>query len=319
MRKPYHLHLLCFSALLAGLATAAAQPYSLEAIEVEPTASDLDIEASPTFYRHTTDFLKQDVATMRTQMAIQPAEKAEQPFRRVLERMRHGEEVGTGLIFEHCERPEGMLEALQLRRQREAAPVVQRQAGPAAAMEPEKPYISVSLSATVYDNRFTRLRLWHEGEEHIFWSNVDFNLLRGVTQIETDNAHFGIYMGIGDESVRRTIRYRRAMLAEGFSVGELPEIPWVPMGRFFNTEAPRFLAVDADNRPLRRQAHPAVRRFVRLLHNYYEENEVELQEEWIRRTAIRRAMREYREQNPPEPRDTVVRFFPVQGGVHSEQ
>ena len=89
------------------------------------------------------------------------------------------------------------------------------------------------LSATVYDRQVTLLRWFGEGGEIRAFSNIDFNFLAGLGQIETDDTVYAIFMGLGNET--------REAVAERNRAGVEP-IP--PLSQFSPVRAEYFVVVD---------------------------------------------------------------------------
>ena len=67
------------------------------------------------------------------------------------------------------------------------------------------PEVMLSLSGTVYDHKATLLR-WRNGDEEFqAWSNIDFNVMRGMSSVEVGSTTYVIFMMIGDESTTPSI------------------------------------------------------------------------------------------------------------------
>ena len=56
-----------------------------------------------------------------------------------------------------------------------------------------KPSVNISLSATVYDDEVTEIRLWHEGEQYRALSNVAFTHLQFIGNFEDETAYWSFF------------------------------------------------------------------------------------------------------------------------------
>lgn len=304
MRTAYHR-----LALGLGLAIFAnAAPAQVRELATEPllTESDRDFQANPTAYRHTSAALGPEIQSARLAAYVERAERPAPPQRRVFWEVRRETAFGSAMVFQRCEQP------TDFRLTRIAQTVPQRATPTASFSSDESPldFKAVSFSATVYDGRFTRLSIVHDGAVYRFWSNVDFNLLRAIGSLETADVHYSIAMSVWNESLRAHVQQREAMLAAGFAQAETPRLAWVPEARFFRSAAPLYRQVDEDNRPAT-DAPPAVLAFLNALHAHYSANADQLREDYVRQEAVRQAVADFRAANPREPANAIVRFFPL--------
>lgn len=93
---------------------------------------------------------------------------------------------------------------------------------------PQKEHRTLMLSATVYDLEFTRLQWDHQGQHYVTWSHIDFNYLRGLTEIETEDASYLFFLCIGNESSKK-IRERTQLAQEqGLPINRANLIPTLP-------------------------------------------------------------------------------------------
>ncbi len=152
-----------------------------------------------------------------------------------------------------------------------------------------KRHVVVPLSATIYEGGITRIRWRHGGQEYTAYSNIDFNHLRGARGFESPDGdvYYTLNMGIGD-AVR-----------EGLS-DDRPRLPEFDAGRAeYVVDVRDVAALDDD-----------VLAPLDALHDWFEEHEPRLKVETQRREAINAAWERYRQANPPEETDTVVKFWP---------
>ena len=164
------------------------------------------------------------------------------------------------------------------------------------------------LSATVFDRQLTQLRWFAGGREYRAWSNIDFNYIAGMGEIETADTVYLLMMGLGNEtreSVAEWNRFapeweriaREQNLADGWETKLVPALAQFPVGRStycLSAEAPAdesLAALDA-------------------LHRYFDAHHLQLIADYDRRTAANLARAEWLKANPPVPQNTVIRFWP---------
>ena len=151
------------------------------------------------------------------------------------------------------------------------------------------------LSATVYDRAVTQLRWFGEAGECRAFSNIDFNFLSGLGEIETEDTVYSILMGLENES--------RAV-PTGQDRGGTAQIPL--LSQFSPARAEYFVVGD--------KAKPATAEALAgmdALHRYYDAHRVKLTEDYRKREAAR-VEREVRlKAHPPVPQDTVINFWPA--------
>lgn len=177
----------------------------------------------------------------------------------------------------------------------------------------EKEHRTIMLSATVYDRQFTELRWNHGGEQFLAYSSIDFNLMRGVADFETEDAFYVFFLGIGNED-SETIEERNRLAKEqgweGYVERQIPQIPAFTPGR-------AEYAIIADDPDIIKRDD--VFDPIDALHAYFEQNERRLRIEYQRTEALNEARKRYEAANPEEPKDTVINFWPVRGSVYQQQ
>jgi hypothetical protein len=161
----------------------------------------------------------------------------------------------------------------------------------AAAKRPK--YIVQMFSSTVYDGKYTRVLWSHKGERYSAWSKLDWNDFAGMNHFlsgpEPATRHSLIF-GIGNVS---TTQPRRP----GSVLANLPkDFPG------FTEGGPDFIITkgDADNLD-------ATEGF-RLLHELHAREKDALLAARANREQMQRDQKAWMEANPPQPRDTTIRF-----------
>ncbi|MFD2257699.1 hypothetical protein ACFSSA_13530 [Luteolibacter algae] len=176
-----------------------------------------------------------------------------------------------------------------------------------------KEYKFISLSATVYDRKFTELRWRHGDERFLAYSNVDFNFMGGFGSFETDDTNYSFFMGIGNEStdaLAERNRFAKERNLEGYVERQIPQMPE------FTPGSVEYAVVSDDPSIVERDE---VFGQISALHAYYQANEKRLKTEYQRREALNAARKRYEAANPEKPKDTIINFWPIRGSIHQEQ
>jgi len=245
------------------------------------------------------------VEDFKDRIQIQTAFRDDRVQKRIITEHQVVQGAGEKLIFQRVPRPtaNAFAEPRQSgqRREKSVLPGFERVESP--------DIVSVRLSATVYDRTVTELRFTVDGRHHTVWSNLDFNLLSGLTDIEHSGKIYQFLIGFGNESTVST-RERESKLK---SLGiEVRSPKWIPQLSDFPNAGVSYTS-KAENDP-----DPATLIALTLLHQYYEENSAALERAYIRREAINRAREEYFKSREPENIDTIIRYWPVRGSAYSE-
>ncbi|MEI8108790.1 MAG: hypothetical protein WCI46_13335, partial [Verrucomicrobiota bacterium] len=178
----------------------------------------------------------------------------------------------------------------------------------AAEARANKKSEALMLSATIYDRQVTELR-WRSGNrDYHVWSNINFNYLAGLGEIETEDCVYFLIMGLGNEareSVAEWNRFapewERLAAAEGlagqWATKAVPDLAKFPAGRstyLLSGDPPAddsLTALDA-------------------LHRYFDANRLRLIADSAEREANRIAREQWTKEHPPTPQDTVINFWP---------
>ena len=153
------------------------------------------------------------------------------------------------------------------------------------------PLVILSLSGTVYDHKATLLRWRHGDEEYEAWSNVDFNLMRGVFSVQAGDTTYHIFMMLGDESTapRRT---RSGIVI----TPKVPQIPPLP-------EEPGFVVVKGNPQ------NEDVILGIRQLHELYINNREQLAAAYENRLRYQEAAQAWEKAHPPQPENVTIRWW----------
>ncbi len=164
-----------------------------------------------------------------------------------------------------------------------------------------------NYSATVYDRAVTCLRWQYDGQTYVAWSNVDFNYLRGVTQLEHGDTLYHIFMGIGNERTPERAFRESTMAMSRATRSPVPLLPAFTPGR---AEYVLFLDEGSGN------PDPQAFTAMDALHAYYEQNARRLQTEHQRAEALKAARKRYDEAHPKPKKDAVIHFWPEKNSAY---
>jgi len=167
------------------------------------------------------------------------------------------------------------------------------------------------LSATVYDHRVTELRWFENQREYRAFSNADFNLLAGRSEIETDDTIYWLIMAVGNLTAEEVATFNQRIAAEG-----LPPAPrQIPLPANFSATRAEYVLAEGSALPL-----PAAETLAGLdaLHVFYDANRPALVEEQTRREAESAARVEAERIKATTPKRTVIQFWPKKSRVYGD-
>lgn len=172
-------------------------------------------------------------------------------------------------------------------------------------------HVSLALSCTVYDEAATLVRWLRPDGEYVFWSSIDFNHLRGLVSFESGNVYYTIWMGIGNETTDDVVRWNAEVEKDEELRSQYPDLRYPvppahiakPTGAYSTYEF-----VDSPQTGI----DPQVKASIDALHVYHAANKDKLAREFAESEVARVAHEQWLKDNPPQPKDTVIQFFPIQ-------
>lgn len=232
--------------------------------------------------------------------------KSEPPSLKVLD----SQEVDLGsrsIIYHRVETPLLIPEPPSAGRQ--AAPVAERAVTQEELEEIQKweslNYVSLFLSCTVYDGRWTEVRFRHENTDIIFWSTANFNYLSQMADVLTEDTYYSMMMMVVDSTLEDLAQQN----AELRTSGQLSQLVTPPSDILqSDPKAPKSEWRITSKAPVPAEAQRAIAD----LHAHYDANRETLIAEYEARQAARIAHEKWLRENPPQPQDTVIQFFPIQ-------
>jgi hypothetical protein len=162
----------------------------------------------------------------------------------------------------------------------------------------------VFLSATVYDQNRTLLRIYPSGEydqKIEAWSNVDFHHFCGFSSYRVKDAEdgsfydFGILMGIGSTDTRGWAEMA-AQKGIAYKGPKIPHLPDLAVG------GPSFVVVDGD------VESPAMDTLEQL-HDLYRKEGARMEAAHHAREKARAERKAHLLANPPKPEDVSIQFW----------
>jgi len=153
------------------------------------------------------------------------------------------------------------------------------------------PVVMAGLSGMIYDHK-TTLLWWRYGDvEYQAWSNVDFNLFRGISQVEMDGTTYHLFMMFSDQSTApRRLRSGRVITPKQ------PEIPLLP-------EEPGFVVIQGD------PSDEGALRVVSELHDYYQFKRDQLVAAYEQQLRYQAAAQAWEKAHPPQPENVTIRVW----------
>lgn len=162
----------------------------------------------------------------------------------------------------------------------------------------------VFLSATVYNNKRTFLRIYPNGrvgDSVTAWSNLDFNHFSGFSTYRVKNSEdgtlydLGLLMGIGSTD---TDRWAELAAAKGFKY-KAPEISKMPD---LAEVGPSFIVVEGDAKS------PAMDTLEQI-HDLYRKEGARMEVAYHARVKAYAERKAYLLANPPKPKDVTIQFW----------
>jgi len=163
----------------------------------------------------------------------------------------------------------------------------------------------ISMSANVYGDSHSEITWWdtETREEYTVWTNVSLNYLRPVSTIQAEGYDY-MYFGFVSHYTSEGEAIRMKLAKEhGFDAESRMKTPPV---RFSGTE-PEYIVLAEDPARVPEKLY----RQLDALIGYYAANREALEIEHKNARILAAARKKYLEENPPQPRETVVNFWKI--------
>lgn len=149
-----------------------------------------------------------------------------------------------------------------------------------AAAPPEPPpkrHEVLFLAATVYDHKLTEIHWSGSKGNYTAFSNIDFNLLAGLSGFETDDTEYMLMASVANQTSEQREAFHQLALAQGEPAS--PQMP--PLEAFSSTRAEYLMVEDKHNTaPTEGEL-----RALDALHLYYDANKQRIASELAQRRA----------------------------------
>ena len=165
-------------------------------------------------------------------------------------------------------------------------------------------HVTLFLSCTVYDDQLTEVRFRHGDSDITFWSTVNFHYLSQLLDLQTKDTYYFIMMGIGDSTTEEVLQQS----AELQRMGRLDLLSTPPADLLDARKAQRQSTWRITSKG---PVPPEAQRAIEDLHAHFDANRDALIAARAEREAAWAAHEQWIKDNPPQPKDTVIQFFPI--------
>ena len=191
-------------------------------------------------------------------------------------------------------------------------PVLKPQTPPVSSIVSSQPVSSInqkvmilSLSATVYNQQLSEIHWQYNGQEYVFWSNLNFEYLRNYSQLAINGTTYSLILSIEDQTVPNLDAWNAQAEQEGLPAG----FALIPS----NATSPTQLPVNVSYVMSSPQtgADAAVTQAMADLHSYFNSNKASLMQAYQNNLAAQTAQQQSLKSQPAAPANIVINFFPI--------
>lgn len=237
----------------------------------------------------------------------QPAQEMQEPPElRVLD----SQEIDLGsrsIIYNRVETP--VLKPQPVPVEKPTTPVAEYEPTPEELEEMRRwealDYVSLFLNCTVYDGRLTQVSFRQGESDVVFWSTVNFHYLSHLFDLLTEDTYYTLFLSVGDSTMEEFNEQNKEFLQS-----KSRDLGSSGLGDLLKTDtaAPASAWRITSKGPV-----PAeVVRTIEDIHSYFDTNRETLIAQHAEREAARLAQEQWLRDNPPQAKDTVIQFFPIQ-------
>jgi hypothetical protein len=220
------------------------------------------------------------------------------------------QEVDLGsrsIIYNRVETP--LLKPQPATAERAAAPATEHVPTPAELEESRRwealKYVGLYLSCTVYDGRWTEVRFRHEDTDIIFWSTINFNYLSQLFDLLTEHTYYSLMVMVNDSTLKELDQQNAELRLSGqAALKTTPPASLLKLNARMQKSAWRITS----KAPVPPEAQLAIED----LHAHFDANRQALMDAYAARQSAQIAHEKWLKDNPPQPQDTVIQFFPIQ-------
>lgn len=165
-------------------------------------------------------------------------------------------------------------------------------------------HVSMFLSCTVYDDQLTEVRFRHEDADITFWSTINFHHLSQMFELQTKDTDYVLMMWVGDSTTEELQEQNTEFRKTGRS--DFLSTPPADLLDVSRTGGRSTWRVTSDG-----AIPPEAQRAIADIHAYFDANREALISDRAEREAACSAHEQWLKDNPPQPKDTVIQFFPI--------
>ena len=196
-------------------------------------------------------------------------------------------------------------DATQTASQQQAASTASRSyTAPAAALNRVRNEI-LSLTCTRYECGVTEVR-WQSasGADYRVLSSIDFNYLRNTGAFTDGDRSYTVFMGVGT-AMPVTMNASSRVAAAATLSAVMPPVDAATLANVQQAGLSRYVTLASPEK-----SEADAYRGIDALHRHYDTHKEELVAQWQQLESERTAREAYEKEHPPQPKDTVIQFWP---------
>ena len=163
----------------------------------------------------------------------------------------------------------------------------------------------LSLSVTVYNQQLSEIHWQSNGQEYVFWSNLNFDYLRNYSELEINGTTYSLVFSMEDQTVQNldawNAQAEQAGLPTGFAL--------VQSNATSSTQSSQNVSYVMSSPQT--GADAAVTQAMADLHSYFNSNRASLIQAYQNNLAAQAAQQQSLKSQPAAPANIVINFFPI--------
>lgn len=167
-------------------------------------------------------------------------------------------------------------------------------------------HVTLNLSCTVVEGSgWTELRWRNGNQEVVAWSTFPFKTLEGILDFSTEETAYTLMLTVQEITPAEVSAGNAEVRRRALDPGLLVSIPSIAGNAAAGSgrSSCRFVAPE--------QVPPEMRLAMEDLHRYADTHREQIARAYQEREAVRLAREKELRENPPQPRDTIIRYFPI--------
>jgi len=164
--------------------------------------------------------------------------------------------------------------------------------------------MNLFMSCTVYNDALSQVSFHHEGVNVVFWSTINFHYLSQTYDLMTPDCYYYLFVAAGDSTKEEFESQSAYAKQHGFADSTNAQWP----EHLLATSAPPEKATWQIVSPA---PPPEAIKAIEDIHSYFEANKTTLIQQHADRETAQLAHEQWLQANPPQPKDTVIYYFPI--------